>query len=189
MKRYGMLLAAAFLALPALGQDAALKVGDKAPAFTAPDDRGESWNSADVIGEKLLVVYFYPAAMTGGCTKQACAFRDHRSTLDELGAEVVGISGDEVDNLVVFRKAHKLNFPLLSDADGRIARAFGVPLRAGGTYKATVDGKEVELKRDVTTARWTFVIDRDGRIVYKNEEVNPTNDTAEVIAAIRKLQS
>ena len=191
MQRLPVLLTLLLLALSApaaQAQNASLKVGDKAPEFTAVDDAGNAWKSADYVGDKLLVVYFYPAAMTGGCTKQACAFRDNRTKLNEMGAEVIGISGDDPAGLEVFRKANRLNFPLLSDRDGAIARAFGVPVRDGGVFKANVDGKEVELNRGVTTARWTFVIDKKGEVVYVNQEVNPERDSAEVIAAIEKMQ-
>ena len=187
-----LLVAALLLSVPGAGearaQEVTLNVGDKAPSFQAVDADGKPWKSEDYVGEKVLVVYFYPAAMTGGCTKQACGFRDHRSQLTDLGAEVIGVSGDPVSNLQVFRKAHRLNFPLLSDESGEIARKFGVPVGEGGTFKTSVDGKEVALDRNVTTARWTFIIDRDGNIVYKNTEANPERDSEEVIAAIEQLE-
>lgn len=80
-----------------------------------------------------------------------------------------------------------LNFPLLSDTSGTIARAFGVPLRAGGAITRTVDGRELSLTRDVTASRWTFIIDRDGRIAYKDTQVNPAGDGEAVIAAMQRL--
>ena len=92
-----------------------LNVGDKAPAFSTLDDRGKQWKSSDVVGSKHLVVYFYPAAMTGGCTKQACAFRDDKSKLTQLDAVVVGVSGDNPEGLAHFKRAENLNFTLLSD--------------------------------------------------------------------------
>ena len=173
---------------PAVAQPAALAVGDPAPVFDAVDAYGKPWRSAEVVGAKILVVYFYPAAMTEGCTKQACAFRDDHSTLQELGAEVVGVSGDRGLNLIAFRESNRLNFPLLSDTAGVIANAFGVPLRQGGTITRTVDGRELQLTRDVTAARWTFIIDRQGRIAFKETEVDPEGDSQAVIAAIRKMQ-
>ena len=168
-------------------QDMSLEPGDPAPAFEALSAEGELWRSSDHTGEKFLVVYFYPAAMTGGCTDQACSFRDNRTRLTGLGAEVVGISGDPVENLVVFKRANNLNFPLLSDPDGSIARSFGVPVRDGGTITREVDGEEVELSRNVTTARWTFIIGRDGSIVYKDTDVNAAGDSEAVISAIREF--
>ena len=97
-------------------KDKQLKIGDKAPIFEAFDEDGKSWKSADYVRKKIMVVYFYPAAMTGGCTKQACSFRDDKSNLEELDVEVIGISGDDPANLKIFRKAHDLNFTLLADS-------------------------------------------------------------------------
>lgn len=168
-------------------QDVNLEPGDPAPEFEAMSDSGELWQSSDHIGESLLVVYFYPAAMTGGCTSQACTFRDNRTKLTELGAEVVGISGDEVKSLQLFKRMNNLNFPLLSDPNGEIANSFGVTLRDGGTITRMVDGEEVELTRQVTTARWTFIIDRTGTIVYKDTEVNASGDGEAVLSAIEQL--
>lgn len=175
------------LAVPAAAQQATLDVGDPAPEIVATDSYGQPWRSADVVGDRILVVYFYPAAMTSGCTKQACAFRDDRSRLQELGAEVVGVSGDRGLNLIAFREQNRLNFPLLSDTTGAIADAFGVPVSEGGTITRTVDGREVQLTRDVTTARWTFIIDRKGRIAFRETEVNPEGDSKAVLAAIQRM--
>lgn len=175
-------------AAPAAAQGGGLAVGDRAPVFEAVDAYGKPWRSADVVGEKILVVYFYPAAMTSGCTKQACAFRDAHSTLQELGAEVVGVSGDRGLTLIAFRESNRLNFPLLSDTAGTIARAFGVPLGEGGTITRKVDGRELQLTRDVTAARWTFIVDRQGRIAFKETEVDPEGDSQAVIAAIRRMR-
>jgi len=168
--------------------DVDVKVGDKAPVFESVDDAGKAWKSADHVGKKVLVVYFYPADLTGGCTKQACAFRDDMGKLTDKNVEVVGVSGDSVANHQVFKKLHKLNFPLLADEKGDVAKAFGVPLRKGGVAKGKdVDGKDVELTRNVTTARWTFVIGKDGTIVHKNIAVKAADDSKEVLAIIEKL--
>ena len=161
-------------------------VGDPAPEFEAMTDEGEMWRSADHEGG-LLVVFFFPAAMTGGCTAQACSFRDNRSQLVDMGAEVVGISGDQIRNLQIFRGTNNLNFPLLSDVDGSIARAFGVPVREGGTITREVDGEQVELTRNVTTARWTFIIDEEGKIAYVDTEVDAAVDSEAVLAALREM--
>ncbi len=170
----------------ACAQDS-LKVADRAPAFSGVADNGKTWRSSDHVGKHTLVVYFYPAAMTGGCTKQACGFRDLRSRLTKLGAEVVGVSGDRPQNLVYFKQANRLNFPLLSDTSGTIARAFGVPLGEGGSIQRTVDGKDVTLTRDRTASRWTFVIGRDGKIAMIETEVNPAGDAQAVADAIQKM--
>ncbi len=168
-------------------QEVNLEPGDPAPEFEAVTAEGEQWRSKDHISESILVVYFYPAAMTGGCTDQACSFRDNRTKLTELGAEVVGISGDQIRNLQIFKRTNNLNFPLLSDPKGEIARAFGVPVRDGGTITREVDGEEVELSRDITTARWTFIIGRDGKILYKDTDVNAAGDSESVITVIEGL--
>ena len=165
----------------------ALKVGDKAPVFTAFDDQGKQWNSGDVVGLQHLVVYFYPAAMTGGCTKQACAYRDDRDKLAKLDAVVVGVSGDNPAGLALFKKAERLNFTLLADEKGAVAKKFGVPAGKGGSIKRTVDGKEVTLSRGVTTKRWTFVVSKEGKVVYKNDKVNATKDSEAVRAVLAKL--
>lgn len=172
--------------VPAEGVD--LKVGDKAPHFEAEDDSGKAWKSADHVGKKILVVYFYPADMTGGCTKQACGFRDDLSKLASKDVEVIGVSGDSVRNHQLFKKAHRLNFALLADTEGKVADAFGVPVtREKKTVKATIDGQEETLVRNVTAKRWTFVIDKQGTIVAKNTSVAAADDSKAILKVIEKL--
>ncbi len=170
-------------------KDKQLKVGDKAPIFEAFDDNGILWKSADYEGKKILVVYFYPAAMTGGCTKQACSFRDDKINLNDLDVEVIGISGDNSSNLKIFRKAHDLNFILLADSDGKVAKKFGVPVNDGGSIKRVIDGNEITLSRGVTTARWTFIIDLDGKILHINNQVNAENDSENVLKIINEYKA
>lgn len=192
MHRIHSATAAALLALlsPALLFADDLKVGDNAPAFSALDENGREWKSADVLGKKIIVVYFYPADMTGGCTRQACAFRDDLGKLKDQGVEVVGVSGDSVKNHQLFRKAHNLNFTLLADTEGKVAEAFGVPVvREEKTVKAVIDGKEELLTRSITARRWTFVIDRDGKIAARNTMVVAAEDSRaiqEIIAGLKK---
>lgn len=184
MKSTGILLILMFaFALNGFSQE--LKVGDKAPEFKTLADDGSTWDASDYIGDKYIVVYFYPAAMTGGCTKQACAYRDFKSQIDDVNAVVVGVSGDKVDGLKLFKKAHDLNFPLLSDESGEIATKFGVPMRDGGTITREVDGQSFDLIRGNTPSRWTFVIDIKGKIAYKNTSVDATKDTEEILAFIK----
>lgn len=163
-----------------------LNIGDRAPLFEGRTDTDEILRSRELAG-RVLVVYFYPAAMTSGCTTQACLFRDNQSVLQDLGAEVVGVSGDRVDALRTFKGVNRLNFPLVSDTAGVIAQAFGVPTRAGGEITQVVHGSEVTLTRDLTMSRWTFVIDRGGRIVYKETDVDPAGDPEAVIAFLRRM--
>ena len=158
-----------------------LSLGDDAPVFKALADDGSTWDIQNFLGEKYIVVYFYPAAMTGGCTKQACSYRDRRDDLLAAGVEVVGVSGDRVENLRLFKQAENLNFTLLSDEKGDIAEAFGVPVGDGGAIKRTIGGSEFELVRDITTRRWTFIIGKNSKIIYINDSVNAENDTEEVL--------
>lgn len=193
MLRYTLLITA-LVVMPSvmMGQQATetvqLEPGDTAPHFAAETADGESWDSRDQYGDGWVVVYFYPAAMTGGCTAQACSFRDNRTKLTEMGADVVGISGDRQENLRIFKRLNNLNFPLISDRDGAIARAFGVETRDGGTITREVDGETVELTRDITTSRWTFIIDPSGTVVYKDTEVDAAGDSERILAALEELQ-
>lgn len=165
---------------------ATLEVGDKAPSFKANDQNGNLWSSDDFFGKRYLVVYFYPAAMTGGCTKQACGFRDEQPSLSEYDVEVVGVSGDAVKNLKYFEQAHNLNFTLLSDVSGDIAEKFGIPTGEGGSIVREIDGEQVTLSRAVTTGRWTFIIDKTGKVVFKNTDVDAANDSKSVIKFLSK---
>lgn len=166
-----------------------LKVGDVAPVFSATNDQGQPWKSADLVGKKHVVVYFFPAAFTPGCRVQAQQFRDNMNALNEKGIVVIGISGDSVMAHALFKKAEKLNFTLLADEDGSIARKFGVPLGKGGVvHTKDADGKRLELTRTVTTSRWTFIIGLDGKIAYKNTKVEPAADSKQVGAFIEKLR-
>jgi peroxiredoxin Q/BCP len=165
-----------------------LKVGDKAPKFETVDDQGKEWKSADHVGKKILVVYFYPADLTGGCTKQACGFRDDMAKLNSKDVEVVGVSGDSPENHQLFKKVHKLNFSLLADEKGDVAKAFGVPLRKGGDFNFEFEGKKHVLTRGVTASRWTFVIDKDGKIVHKNTTVKAPKDSKSVMEVVAELQ-
>jgi peroxiredoxin Q/BCP len=176
----GLLMMASFAA----AEEVDLKVGDAAPKFEAKTDEGKAWKSAD-FAEKTLVVYFYPAAMTGGCTKQACAYRDDREKLVDQGVEVVAVSGDQPAGLALFKKAEKLNFTLLSDPDGAVAKKFGVPVGEGGKLEREVDGQKHTLERGVSAKRWTFVI-RDGKVIYKNTAVDAAGDSKAILTFLEK---
>ncbi|MBL9165371.1 MAG: peroxiredoxin [Planctomycetaceae bacterium] len=152
-----------------------LEPGDKAPAFAGDTDEGKPWKSADHVGEKVIVLYFYPKDMTPGCTKQACTYRDMQQDFAGKEVEIIGVSGDTVESHQEFKKAHDLNFTLLADPKGEIAKAFGVKLLSGGDA--------------IITSRWTFVIDKDGKIAYKNEKVDAAKDPATVLKVIEKLEA
>jgi len=166
-----------------------VKVGDPAPKFTSTDDQGKEWKSGNVIGKKILVLYFYPADLTGGCTKQACGFRDDLAKLADLDVVVVGVSGDSVKNHKLFKKVHKLPFTLLADEDGSVAKKFGVPVGKGGSFKyKDEDGNFHNLVRGVTAARWTFVIDKAGKIAMVNNKVNAAEDSKKIIETVKNLK-
>jgi len=165
-----------------------LKVGDKAPAFIGMNDHNKKWDSQKHAGKKIHVVYFYPADMTPGCTKQACSYRDALAELDRRDVEVIGVSGDAVENHRHFKNEYKLNFTLLSDVEGKIARAFGVPTGKGGEIERLISGEKVALQRGVTANRWTFVIDKQWRIAYKDTAVKAAEDSTQVLKAIQKMQ-
>lgn len=175
------------LAVRADSLDVTLHEGDPIPEFEAPCVDGKTWKSSEQIGGGYTVIYFYPADLTGGCTKQACAFRDHFSELEECGVRVVGVSGDPVRNHELFAKSQALKFPLLSDEDGKIARSFGVPVRDGATITRDVDGVEYTLTRGITASRWTFLVGPDGKIVYKDTAVKPEEDCQNVLKIVRRL--
>jgi thioredoxin-dependent peroxiredoxin len=206
MKIYHFLLACAIsLATGAANADnptvdakaVELAVKDAAPAFECRDDQGKAWSSVDHVGKEFVVVYFFPADFTPGCRAQARSFRDNMNQLAADGITVVGISGDSVGNHELFKKTEKLNFTLLADEDGSVAKKFGVPVGQGGEVMPRDDqkkpmmdaeGKQLVLKRKVTAARWTFIIGMDGKIVYKNTKVNPAQDSKQVAAFIEDLK-
>jgi peroxiredoxin Q/BCP len=164
-----------------------LKVGDAAPEFESTDDQGETWKSSDHVGKKFLVIYFYPGDLTGGCTMQACGFRDDMEKLKEKGAEVVGVSGDSVDNHKLFKKVKKLNFTLLADEKGELAKKFGVTYKPGGKSKVKdAEGNDITLERGVTIQRWTFVIGKDGKVLYKDSKVEAAKDSKKILEVIEK---
>jgi peroxiredoxin Q/BCP len=170
-------------------QKVELKVGDVAPVFQSRDDQGLTWRSADHVGKKYIVVYFYPGDFTPGCTIQAQKFRDNMNNLYDQGAEVVGVSGDSAKMHALFKESYKLTFTLVADEKGELAKKFGVPIGPGAEVRTKdADKKPLTFKREVTTARWTFIIGKDGKIVYKNTKVDPVKDSQQVSALLQKLE-
>lgn len=129
---------------------APLDVGALAPDFELPDQNGLSVGLSDLLADGPLVLFFYPAAMSPGCTAESCHFRDLTSEFAELGARVVGISRDRPDRQRQFDESHGLGYPLLADVDGAVAVAYGV-VRGRG--------------RLLPLRRSTFVIEADRRIL------------------------
>src|SRR5215472_2731596 len=102
-----------------------IQAGDKAPDFTLPSQTGEPVRLSDRLGERSVVLYFYPKDDTPGCTAEACAFRDSYEVFADAGAEVIGISSDSVDKHAAFADHHKLPFTLLSDKGGQVRKRYG----------------------------------------------------------------
>ncbi len=165
-----------------------LQVGDMAPQFAGLSDQNEEWNSKDHQGKKIYVVYFYPADMTPGCTIQACSYRDAVAGLERDDVEVIGISGDAVENHQHFKNEYQLNFTLLADPDGKIAKAFGVKTGSGGSIERKIQGKKITLERGVTAKRWTFVIDKNWKIAHKDTKVNALKDSETVLKVVEGLK-
>ena len=145
-----------------------LTAGDQAPDFTLQDAAGNSVALADYRGKKTIV-YFYPAASTPGCTKQACDFRDSLESLQGLGDAVVGISPDKIAKLEKFVTKEELNFPLLSDEDHSVAEAYG----AWGEKKNY--GKVYE-----GLIRSTIVVDEEGKVALAQYNVRATGHVAKL---------
>ena len=106
-----------------------------------------------------------------------------------MGAQVIGVSGDTVEGQRIFKKVNDLNFTLLADTEGNVAKAFGVPLRKGGTVNKTINGEDFSLTRNVTAKRWTFIIGKDGKIVHKDTGVKAAMDSQNTITALKTLTS
>jgi peroxiredoxin Q/BCP len=102
--------------------------------------------------------------------------------------EVIGVSGDSVKTQEAFKKHEKLNFTLLADEKGEVAKAFGVTTKKGGTFKKKIEDKDEEFVRAITIDRWTFVIGKDGKIAYKNPKVSAKDDSKAVLDVIQKLK-
>ncbi|WP_062465770.1 thioredoxin-dependent thiol peroxidase [Demequina maris] len=147
--------------------DNRLSVGDTAPDFTAPTDNG-TFTLADLRGKKVIL-YFYPAAMTPGCTTEACDFRDSLDALNAAGYDVVGISKDSPAKLAQFREKEGLTFTLVSDEDLAIQNLYA----AWGMKK--LYGKEVE-----GSIRSTVVVDEDGKVALAQYNVKATGHVAKL---------
>ena len=145
-----------------------LSPGDPAPDFTLPSDAGDEVSLADLRGRKVIV-YFYPAAMTPGCTKQACDFTDSLDSLRGAGYEVLGISPDTPAKLAKFREKDGLTIRLLSDADKSVMAAYGA-FGEKKLYGKLVNG----------VIRSTFVVDEDGRIELAQYNVKATGHVAKL---------
>jgi peroxiredoxin Q/BCP len=147
-------------------------VGDEAPAFSLPDADGNTVSLADYRGRKVIV-YFYPAASTPGCTKEACDFRDSQVRLQKNGYEVVGVSPDQPAKLATFTEQQHLTYPLLSDPDKQVLEAYGA-WGEKSLYGKTVTG----------VIRSTVVVDEAGKVELAKYNVKATGHVAALAKAL-----
>lgn len=146
--------------------------GDRAPEFELPDQSGTIRSLKSLLANGPIVLFFYPAALSPGCTKEACHFRDLVKEFSELGATPVGISTDRVEKQAKFADSQRFDYPLLSDADGAVAEEFGV--------------KRGLLGRLMPVKRATFVIDRDGTVLdVISSEVNMDTHADKALEVLR----
>ena len=149
-----------------------MRTGDIAPDFTLLDQHGVPRSLSDFLIQGPVVIFFYPAAMTSGCTKESCHFRDLAGEFAAVGAQRVGISMDEVARQAAFASKNDLDYPLLSDVDGSVAKEFGV--------KRAVNLLKVK--------RSTFVVGTDRRILgVTNSEVNMSAHADRALEVLRTL--
>lgn len=152
------------------------KVGNQAPAFTLPDQDGKKVSLKDFKGKKNVVLYFYPKAMTPGCTVQACGIRDSKKEFDKRKTVVLGVSPDPVDRLPRFIEKQDLNFTLLSDEDHKIADKYG----CWGMKKFM--GKEF-----MGLIRTTFIIGKDGKLLKVMDKFKTKTHHDDVLAVLDEL--
>ncbi|MDQ2813526.1 MAG: peroxiredoxin [Actinomycetota bacterium] len=150
-----------------------VQVGDKAPDFTLPSQSGDQVRLSDRLGERVVVLYFYPKDNTSGCTAEACAFRDSHEIFTDAGAEVIGVSSDSADKHAAFAGRHNLPFTLLSDRGGRVRKSYGVPSVLG-----------------VVPGRVTYVIDRTGTVRHVfNSMTNISQHVNDALETVKQLQA
>jgi len=150
-----------------------IKVGDRLPKFTLLDDNNHDFSPSDLLGEKYLVIYFYPKDDTPGCTKEACSFRDNYEEFEELNVAIIGISSDDVKSHQAFKTKYKLPYTFLADTQGKVRKMFGVPK----AYLGLVPG------------RVTYVFNKKGVCVLViNSATNPRKHITESLEKVKKLE-
>jgi peroxiredoxin Q/BCP len=150
-----------------------IQVGSKAPDFTLPSQSGAPVRLQDRLGERVIVLYFYPRDDTRGCTAEACAFRDSYEVFADAGADVIGISSDSVDRHSAFAGKYDLPFTLLSDKGGQVRKSYGVPAVLG-----------------VLPGRVTYVIDREGSVRHVfSSMTNIGQHVSDALETVRQLQA
>ncbi len=149
-----------------------IEIGMQAPVFELLDQTDTKHRLSNYLGQ-WVVLYFYPKDDTPGCTKEACAFRDDIATLQELNVQVFGVSVDTIDIHAEFAKKYNLQFPLLADIGGKVAKSYGSLTKLGPLLFAK---------------RHTFIINPEGRLAKIYRSVKPATHSDEIIAEIRNLQ-
>ena len=150
-----------------------IQVGDKAPDFTLPSQSGDPVRLHDRLGDRVVVLYFYPKDDTPGCTAEACGFRDSHEAFTDAGAEVIGISSDSTGRHASFAGRHQLPFTLLSDQGGQVRKSYGVPAVLG-----------------VLPGRVTYVIDRTGTVRHVfNSMTNIGRHVGDALDVVKKLSA
>ncbi len=148
------------------------KAGEAAPLFTGTDQDGKEFKLADLIGKKIVLLYFYPKDFTGGCTKEACGLRDRMGELQTNNVEVIGVSYDSAESHKKFITEYNLNFPLLADTNGVIIKTYDVKMPIMSMSK-----------------RVSFLIGTDGKIIHVTDAMNPQthfDEMKEAIAGLKK---
>jgi peroxiredoxin Q/BCP len=148
-----------------------VRVGDKAPDFTLPDQSGAMVNLRDFVGSKIVVLYFYPKDFSRGCTAEACAFRDSYNVFVEAGAQVIGVSSQSVESHNSFALTNKLPFVLLSDEGGKVRELYGVSSTLG-----------------LLPGRVTYIIDKQGIVRHVfSSQLNPTKHIEEALRVVNEI--
>jgi peroxiredoxin Q/BCP len=162
-----------FATLLAIGAESTSpKVGDTAPMVGGKDQSGKPWRLQDVMGRKIVLLYFYPKDNTPGCTKEACGLRDRMEDLKTNNVSVVGVSFDSSESHQKFIEQQKLNFTLIADTEGKIADAYGARMASGKNIARRV----------------SFLIGLDGKIVHVTDTPSAETHLVEMKAAIAKLK-
>jgi peroxiredoxin Q/BCP len=157
----------------AVAKKSRVQVGDKAPFFKLPDQGGNTVSLKDLLGQKVIVLYFYPKDNTRVCTKEACSFRDSYQAFTDAGAEVIGVSSDDQSSHEKFVSEYHLPFKLLSDTHKKVRKLYGVPNSAG-----------------VIPGRVTYVIDKQGivRLTF-NSELDAEKHVSEAMRVIKEIST
>jgi peroxiredoxin Q/BCP len=148
-----------------------VQIGDKAPDFTLPDQSGTMVSLKEFIGNKIIILYFYPKDFSRGCTAEACAFRDSYDVFVQAGAQVIGVSAQSIESHNKFAILNKLPFILLSDQNGKVRKLYGVP----STLR-------------LLPGRVTYIIDKRGTVRYIfSSQSKPTQHIEEALKVVKEI--